>query len=96
MRKLQAALTAVGYGTRGVDGDFGRNTENAVKRFEADMGVAEDGVAWPGLQKALYGLAGAREKADALAREAAESLALFGEKAAFFQNLLADMTNRVS
>ena len=44
----------------------------------------------------LYGLAGARAKADELARQAADSLDLFGEKAAFCRALLRDMTNRVS
>ena len=44
----------------------------------------------------LYGLEGAREKADQLAREAADSLDLFGEKAVFFRALLESMTHRVS
>ena len=44
----------------------------------------------------LYGLDGARERADRLAREARESLALFGEKAAFFSGLLDSMAHRVS
>ena len=44
----------------------------------------------------LYGLDGAREKADELAREAEKSLDLFGEKAAFFRALLESMKSRVS
>ena len=44
----------------------------------------------------LYGLEGAREKADELAREAAKSLDVFGEKAAFFRSLLESMKSRVS
>ena len=44
----------------------------------------------------LYGLEGARERADALAAEARESLAIFGDKAAFFVKLLDDMTHRVA
>ena len=44
----------------------------------------------------LYGLEGAREKAAALARQAENSLDVFGEKAAFFRDLLAGMENRVS
>ena len=44
----------------------------------------------------LYGLDGARERADRLAREARESLAPFGEKAAFFSGLLDSMAHRVS
>ena len=44
----------------------------------------------------LYGLDGARERADALAEEARESLSLFGERAAFFRELLYSMARRVS
>lgn len=43
-----------------------------------------------------YGLEGARQKADELAAEAKDSLAIFGDRAAFFEKLLADMTHRVS
>jgi len=43
----------------------------------------------------LYGLQGARAKADELAQAARESLVLFGGKAAFFRTLLESMTNRV-
>ena len=44
----------------------------------------------------LYGLEGARERADRLAKEARESLALFGERAAFFLDLLDSMARRGS
>ena len=44
----------------------------------------------------LYGLEGARARADELARQAKASLGLFGGKAAFFETLLESMTNRVS
>lgn len=43
---LQKALLAHGFdvGPDGADGDFGRNTENAVKRFQKANGLKEDGV----------------------------------------------------
>ena len=44
----------------------------------------------------LYGLEGARKRADALAAEARDSLAIFGDRAAFFVKLLDDMTHRVA
>lgn len=44
----------------------------------------------------LYGLEGARKRADALAAEAKDSLAIFGDRAAFFVKLLDDMTHRVA
>ncbi|MBQ8954215.1 MAG: polyprenyl synthetase family protein [Clostridia bacterium] len=44
----------------------------------------------------LYGLEGARARADQLAEEARSSLAVFGGRAAFFEALLDSMTNRVS
>lgn len=44
----------------------------------------------------LYGLEGARKKADALSAEARKSLDIFGDKAGFFIKLLDDMTHRVA
>jgi len=44
----------------------------------------------------LYGLDGARTRADRLAQEARDSLALFGDRAAFFHGLLDSMAHRVS
>ncbi|MBO4299041.1 MAG: polyprenyl synthetase family protein, partial [Clostridia bacterium] len=45
---------------------------------------------------ALYGLEGARKRADALAGEARASLAPFGGRAAFFLDLLDSMAHRAS
>ena len=44
----------------------------------------------------LYGLEGARKRADELAAEAEKSLDIFADKAEFFRRLLRDMTHRVS
>lgn len=43
---LQNKLVKLGYylGPYGVDGDFGTNTEKAVKQFQSDRGLAVDGV----------------------------------------------------
>ena len=46
VRKAQEALIAKGYpcGNRGADGQFGNDTENAVRRFQKDNALREDGI----------------------------------------------------
>lgn len=46
VKTVQRILKALGYsvGGAGVDGDFGKNTEKAVKAFQADRGIASDGI----------------------------------------------------
>jgi N-acetylmuramoyl-L-alanine amidase len=51
---LQAALYARGYNVSPVDGIFGQNTELMVKRFQADNGLAADGVAGPNTFEKLF------------------------------------------
>ena len=54
---LQTKLIQKGYscGSTGADGDFGKNTESAVKAFQKDYGLTVDGVAgkntWAALEK---------------------------------------------
>lgn len=47
--KLQKALLAHGYdiGPDGADGDFGKNTEAALKRYQAHNGLEIDGICGP-------------------------------------------------
>ena len=40
-------LTLGGYDTGGVDGIFGANTETAVKKFQKDLGLTQDGIVGP-------------------------------------------------
>jgi peptidoglycan hydrolase-like protein with peptidoglycan-binding domain len=47
VRRAQKRLTLGGYDTGGVDGIFGAKTESAVKRFQKDFGLAQDGVVGP-------------------------------------------------
>ena len=46
---LQTYLYKLGYdiGPDGIDGDFGRNTEKAVREFQRDHNLVQDGVAGP-------------------------------------------------
>ncbi len=43
VRQVQQFLTLFGYEPGGVDGDFGNLTEGAVRRFQDDRNLAEDG-----------------------------------------------------
>ncbi len=43
VRAMQTLLTARGYDTLGIDGEFGLNTEGMLKRFQNDMGLVADG-----------------------------------------------------
>ena len=47
VRRVQKRLMLAGYDTGGVDGIFGAKTESAVKRFQRDQGLAEDGIVGP-------------------------------------------------
>lgn len=46
VKKLQEILISKGYscGSYGVDGDFGADTESAVKRYQKDHGLTVDGI----------------------------------------------------
>lgn len=46
VQKLQNDLIALGYdvGQDGADGEFGRNTEDAVRRFQMAVGLTADGI----------------------------------------------------
>ena len=54
---MQAALIGNGYscGPDGADGDFGGNTEEAVKDFQAEHRLSPDGVVGPDTGAALFG-----------------------------------------
>lgn len=57
---LQDALNALGYSTRWLDGQFGANTENALKAFQGSVGLAADGIcgcsSWKKLTAAVVGI----------------------------------------
>ncbi len=55
VRQLQQLLTQLGYSTGGVDGVFGPATRSAVIRFQAQNGLAADGVVGARTVSALNG-----------------------------------------
>lgn len=57
--KLQKALVALGYsvGFASIDGDFGKDTDSAVRKFQQDNGLEADGIVGPKTQAKLYGSA---------------------------------------
>ena len=59
VRKLQQKLIDLGYLTGTADGDFGGGTASAVKRYQADIGHSQTGVATPELQQMLFGASSA-------------------------------------
>ncbi|MCI8620381.1 MAG: peptidoglycan-binding protein [Oscillospiraceae bacterium] len=40
----QDDLNTLGFSTGGLDGIFGANTENAVKRYQSSRGLSADGI----------------------------------------------------
>ncbi|MHB8034840.1 peptidase M14 [Clostridium botulinum] len=47
VRKIQAVLQKIGYDVGPIDGIFGSNTEEAVKRFQLNNGLVVDGIIGP-------------------------------------------------
>ncbi|MFW6412929.1 MAG: peptidoglycan-binding domain-containing protein, partial [Oceanicaulis sp.] len=55
-RDLQAALTALGFDTGGIDGVVGPNTREALRRFQAREGLEQDGYAGAEAYEAVIGV----------------------------------------
>lgn len=56
VKKIQQALINKGYsvGKSGVDGDFGTDTDAAVRKFQRDNGLGVDGIVGPQTSAKLY------------------------------------------
>ena len=57
VRAVQFQLSAQGYyiGPDGADGDYGGNTENAVREFQRNVGLSADGTVGPDTGARLFG-----------------------------------------
>ncbi len=55
VKKLQQALRLLGYYSGDIDGDYGDKTVQAVKRFQKNRGMKQDGIAGSGTIRVLFG-----------------------------------------
>ena len=51
---IQAMLSIKGYSTNGIDGIFGNGTYNAVKTFQRNNGLSQDGICGPNTFEKLF------------------------------------------
>lgn len=58
VKKLQQALKLLGYYSGDIDGDYGDKTVQAVKRFQKNRGMKQDGIAGSGTIRVLFGSTG--------------------------------------
>ncbi|MFR7746485.1 MAG: peptidoglycan-binding protein [Eggerthellaceae bacterium] len=56
VRTLQEALSALGFSCGAIDGMFGAHTEDAVRRFQLNMGLPSDGIVGAFTFRALINL----------------------------------------
>lgn len=65
IKQIQCLLTYLGYSPGTIDGIEGRNTQGAVRAFQADYGLTVDGIPGAATQKMLIGaIAGTAVKVD--------------------------------
>lgn len=53
VKKLQEKLNSLGYSCGNADGDYGRKTAEAVRKFQRDNGLTADGIAGPKTLEAI-------------------------------------------
>lgn len=65
VKQIQCLLTYLGYSPGTIDGIDGRNTQGAIRAFQADYGLTVDGIAGAATQKMLIGaIAGTAAKVE--------------------------------
>lgn len=55
VKQIQCLLTYLGYSPGTIDGVDGRNTQGAIRAFQADYGLTVDGIPGAATQKMLIG-----------------------------------------
>ena len=53
VKEVQQKLTSLGFSTKGIDGVFGSNTDQAVRQFQKAHSLAVDGIVGNATKKAL-------------------------------------------
>ena len=79
VKKLQRALRIVGVYEGAIDGSFGDSTEEAVKAFQKDNKLTQDGVAGSATIKALFGQEAAEPADDKKGMEGITSISDIGD-----------------
>ena len=65
VKQIQCLLTYLGYSPGTIDGSDGRNTQGAIRAFQADYGLIVDGIPGAATQKMLIGaIAGTAAKVE--------------------------------
>jgi len=79
VKKLQRALKIVGVYDGAIDGSFGDTTEEAVKAFQKDSKLTQDGVAGSATIKSLFGQEAAEPADDKKGMEGISSISDIGD-----------------
>lgn len=61
VQELQRKLTSIGFNTKGLDGIFGANTEQAVRQFQKSRRLSVDGIVGTSTRKAIWGNLGSNQ-----------------------------------
>ena len=89
VKKLQTELKNLGLYPGKIDGVYGKGTVKAVKEFQKQAGLKEDGVAGPATQSALYAGAGSVKAPEATEEEESAAVPETPESAVSFLNSVA-------
>ena len=74
IKQIQCLLTYLGYSPGAIDGANGRNTQAAIRAFQADYGLTVDGIPGAATRKMLIGaIAGTAVKVDKPASAASKT-----------------------
>ena len=85
VKQIQCLLTYLGYSPGTIDGADGRNTQAAIRAFQADYGLTVDGIPGAATQKMLIGaIAGTAAKVDKPAQTGQAKTGTFWDDIQFF------------
>ena len=83
--QIQCLLTYLGYSPGAIDGADGKNTQAAIRAFQADYGLTVDGIPGAATQKMLIGaIAGTAVKVEKPERSDAPKTGTFWDDIRYF------------